>query len=584
MGDFFLYAFFLCLGFLHRDGVLAKCNRGWWSLIAFASGFAGGAWVITQPVPDRAVNDSQPAHLFIGFAWLAVFMAAAPLIERLASASFVSDAIRTINSRFLTIYLWHSTAIILGYHLLWSVETPLPRGLFTASVVGLMFAGTAAFVALFGWCEDVAGRRTPQLWPGALARNPRVREPRGRRIIMGALAISGAFAFVSVGATSLAALTASAGARTGIETASSASAATAADEPTTRSLRTPSQAPAPPSVDTDITPVVVTANTAADTIDASSDTAADARVATLVATAQAWIDRNGVAGLQFGISKPGSLYWVDAVGTLGREDSYDTFSVTKTLTTTLILREVEGGRIDLDAPLPPLSALPSFPSSRFTVRQFLSHMSGLVPYNETPTYQANPSSITTAATALAAAAAEPLRFTPGAMSNYSSTNYLVLGLLLEDLTGVPFEHLLSESLTQPLGLSSAVLTPSLPGVPNLSTSGLVMNTADLLAWTSYYFRDHAELSPDTWATLTSIDSATSLGTGLIWYCPCTIGSDGGYEWKAVGYAGPTTVIQYSASDDVAIVVNLSASLWQSDAFFNSVLGLFEALRAVANAG
>ena len=117
-----------------------------------------------------------------------------------------------------------------------------------------------------------------------------------------------------------------------------------------------------------------------------------------------------VDGRQFGIGKPGSLYWVDAVGSLGREDSYDTFSVTKTLTTTLILREVEAGRIDLDTPLPQLSALPSFPSSRFTVRQLLSHMSGLVPYNETSAYAANPSSITTAAAALAGAAAEPLRF------------------------------------------------------------------------------------------------------------------------------------------------------------------------------
>ncbi|MEO5837934.1 MAG: serine hydrolase [Acidimicrobiales bacterium] len=587
IGDFFLYAFFLCLGFMHRDGVLAKCSRGWWTLIALASGTAGAAWVITQPVPDHVVNDSHPAHLFIGFAWLAVFMAAAPLIERLASASFLRDTIRTINSRSLTIYLWHSTAIILGYHLLWNVDTPLPRGVFTASVVGLMFAGTAAFVALFGWLEDFAGDRKPQLWPGALARNPKVREPQGRRIVVGAMAVSGAFGFFSVGATSLESLTATASASSSVATATSASAVA---DTTTHTLRTPSQAPAPPSVDTVITPAVVVADTATDTSDtgatvnASFDTAVDSRVATTIATVRAWLDQNGVAGVQFGVSKSGSFYLVDSVGTLGADDTYDIWSVTKTLTTTLVLREVEAGNLDLDAPLPQLSALPSFPSSQFTVRELLSHTSGLIPYRDSPTYAADPSAITSPALALAAAAAEPLLFTPGSKGSYSSTNYLVLGLLLEDITGTPFAQLVRDSITQPLGLDSAVLLPSARGEPNFSTGGLLMDTADLLAWTSYYFRDHAELSADTWTMMSTIDPASSLGTGLIGYCPCIAGPDGGYQWKGLGYAGATTLIQYSPSDDVAIVINLSESLWKSDAFFNSINGLFESLRAIADAG
>jgi len=316
----------------------------------------------------------------------------------------------------------------------------------------------------------------------------------------------------------------------------------------------------------------------------STDDDVDPRIATLVATATTWLQQNGVQGLQVGISKSGSLYWVDSVGSLGSSDSYDIWSVTKTLTTTLVLREVEAGHLDLDAPLPQLSALPSFNASQFTVRELLSHRSGLVPYRDSPTYVANPNSITTPASALAAAAAEPLQFAPGTQGSYSSTNYLVLGLLLEDLTGKPFEQLLRESITQPLGLESAVLTPSLPGEPNFSTGGLLMDTADLLAWTSYYFRDHADLSPETWAMMSTIDPASSLGTGLIGYCPCTTGPDGQYQWKGLGYAGSTTLIQYSPSDDVAIVLNLSEPLWRSDAFFNSILGLFESFRAIADAG
>ena len=358
VGDFFLYAFFLCLGFLHRDGVLAKCNRTWWTLIAFASAIAGAAWVITQPVPERVVNDSHPAHLFIGFAWLAVFMAVAPLIERLASASFVGDVIRTINSRSLTIYLWHSTAIILGYHLLWNVETPLPRGLFTASVVGLMFAGTAAFVALFGWCEDLAGHRTPRLWPGALARNPPRREPQARRVIAGAMAISGAFGFFTVGTASLATLTVERGRRLRHRNG---------EQRRCRHCR---------RRDGDALAAYTVAGPRAAERRHRHHTRRRNRE--FCGRGDRRIDRHdrrcphrhvgrhgpGVArsqrrrGSAVRYQQRGSLYWVDSVGSLGSEDSYDIFSVTKTLTTTLILREVEAGNIDLDAPLPPLSALP----------------------------------------------------------------------------------------------------------------------------------------------------------------------------------------------------------------------------------
>jgi CubicO group peptidase (beta-lactamase class C family) len=591
VGDFFLYSFFLCLGFLHRDGVLARINRGVWAVLAFVGATAGAAWVITQPVPDKVVNDSHPAHLFIGFAWLAGFMAIAPLIERLASASFARDTIRTINSRSLTIYLWHSTAIILGYHLLWNLTTPLPRGVFTASVVGLMFAGTAAFVAMFGWFEDVAGRRRLQLWPGALASNTRVREPQGRRIIAGAMAVSGAFGFFTVGATSVEAL---ANRTNSTSTVLTASTATGTAESTTHSLRTPSQAPAPPSVDAVITPVLVTTTdddaSVASATKVSTDSTVDPTVAKLVATARAWLDQNGVSGVQFGISKGGTVDAVDAVnavnatGTLGVDDTYDIWSVTKTLTTTLILREFEAGAIDLDAPLPQLSAVPSFPASQFTVRELLSHTSGLVNYRDTPTYLGAPNSITTPAEALTDAAAQPLLFTPGSKGSYSSTNYLVLGFLLEDITGMSFDQLVQESIAQPLGLSSLQITPPMPGEPNFSTGGITMDTADLLTWTTYYLRDHAGLSADTWTMMSTLDPASSLGTGLIGYCPCTVDASGAFQWKAVGYAGSTTLIQYSPRDDVAIVVNLSEPLWKSDAFFASILGLFESLRAVVDAG
>jgi CubicO group peptidase (beta-lactamase class C family) len=147
-----------------------------------------------------------------------------------------------------------------------------------------------------------------------------------------------------------------------------------------------------------------------------------------------------------------------------------------------------------------------------------------------------------------------------------------------------FDQLVRDSIAQPLGLDSLQITPPMPGEPNFSTGGITMDTADLLTWTTYYLRDHAGLSAATWTMMATLDPASSLGTGLIGYCPCTVDASGAYQWKAIGYAGSTTLIQYSPSDDVAIVVNLSEPLWKSDAFFASILGLFESLRAAVDTG
>ena len=127
VGDFALYAIFVALGFLHRDGRLAQLTRRTWAVAAAVTGAAAAAWVLTQPVHDMVVNDSHPAHLLIGFAWLALSLSVAPLIEQVARRRHVANVIAAMNSRSMTVYLWHSTAIIVGYQLLWRVPFAVRR-------------------------------------------------------------------------------------------------------------------------------------------------------------------------------------------------------------------------------------------------------------------------------------------------------------------------------------------------------------------------------------------------------------------------------------------------------------------------
>ncbi|MFN0090743.1 MAG: acyltransferase family protein [Acidimicrobiales bacterium] len=179
LGDFALYGLFVCLGFLHRDGVLGRLSASRWLGAGAMAAGAAGLWGLTQPVPDGVVNNSHPMHLFVGFAWLALAFAAQRPLARLADARLTGPLVHAVTQRSLTIYLWHSGVIILAYQLLWRSHLDLPPGVFSAALLALVAAGVAAVVAAVGWIEDAAGARPARLWPRRAA--SKVRSPSDRR-------------------------------------------------------------------------------------------------------------------------------------------------------------------------------------------------------------------------------------------------------------------------------------------------------------------------------------------------------------------------------------------------------------------
>jgi CubicO group peptidase (beta-lactamase class C family) len=139
-------------------------------------------------------------------------------------------------------------------------------------------------------------------------------------------------------------------------------------------------------------------------------------------------------------------------------------SVTKAFTAVLVMQAVEAGRLALDDHLGELvegqrggapGDLPApLPADwqAVTVRQMLSHVSGL------PDVIADPMSVSWLAEArgpaLEAAAALPMQFEPGTEWSYNQTNYVLLGALVERLSGQPFGALLAETILAPLGLTA----------------------------------------------------------------------------------------------------------------------------------
>jgi len=124
-------------------------------------------------------------------------------------------------------------------------------------------------------------------------------------------------------------------------------------------------------------------------------------------------------------------------------------SVTKRLTAATILSLVEAGMIDLDAPIGAYLDEIEGPLTRVTVRQLLTHSSG-VPGN----FEAEIGLEYSTSEHLQKITALPLSFEPGSKSSYSNNGYTILGALIERISGKAWHEAVIERVTKPLGLSS----------------------------------------------------------------------------------------------------------------------------------
>jgi CubicO group peptidase (beta-lactamase class C family)/surface polysaccharide O-acyltransferase-like enzyme len=592
LGDLALYSVFLMAGFLHREGRFDHLGPRGWGKVAVGATVAAVAWIATQPVPLHVVNNSHPAHLFVGAAWLSVLFAMRLPISRWSARPRPRALVDWVSQRTMTIYLWHSTAIILTFQVL-ARRASYPTGVYAAAMIGGMLGVTVLLVLAFGWIEDVAARRAPRVCPLLVppgdTPSERVRFAHHRRLVHRAVGVPAFAGLVLVG---IVAATVGPHDTASAESAAGTDQVGAAAQASTRRPPVPSQAPPRPQFEATNAPATTLAPRTAvlgATRDATGATgarataptvdpeplapAADAALAAVLQrTIDEWHDRWAVPGVTVGVLVPGEAEWHGAVGAdavnglaVTATDHFDIGSITKTFTGTLVFQLAAEGRIALDAPLPKLTLVPEFPYDKgITVRQLLTHATGIPNYRDTPTFAAAPDAIDTPAEALAASLREPLHFAPGTSVEYSSSNFLVLGFLLEQVTGQTFDELLRTRVLDPAGLVDLVHRAPEPQAPNFSTSGIVTDTATLLRWAVALYRDHVVLDADALADMHRIDTTTGLGAASYGYCPCTVDPDGTSHWRWIGHSGGTTQLVYSDVDDLAIALNVTDSLWLAD--------------------
>jgi beta-N-acetylhexosaminidase len=145
---------------------------------------------------------------------------------------------------------------------------------------------------------------------------------------------------------------------------------------------------------------------------------------------------------------------------------YDAASLTKpVVTAALVAMELEAGRLSLDSPIS--TCLPEWNSGpqpmwrqAVTIRHLLTHSSGLpghVPYYE---------QLKTKREIISRAVAEALNYEPGSKCEYSDPGFILLGEILERISGHTLEELAREMIFGPLGMNNSMFNPP-PSLRNL---------------------------------------------------------------------------------------------------------------------
>ena len=196
----------------------------------------------------------------------------------------------------------------------------------------------------------------------------------------------------------------------------------------------------------------------------------------------------GVPGAVVLVDAPGQCLWETSLGTrdvttnasptLG--DHFRVGSVTKTFTGTAVLQLVDEGSIGLDDPVSKyLADVPG--GEAITVRELLQMSSGLYNYSEDPGFNAsldaNPARIWSPDELLAIAYAHPPDFPPGAAFHYSNTNSILLGRIVETVTGNALRDELRRRIFEPLHMRDTML-PALadPSIPDPHPRGYMYGT------------------------------------------------------------------------------------------------------------
>ncbi|WP_370465780.1 serine hydrolase domain-containing protein [Nocardia sp. GTS18] len=172
---------------------------------------------------------------------------------------------------------------------------------------------------------------------------------------------------------------------------------------------------------------------------------------------------NVIPGAVVVVRSPKEGDWTETFGTrvigaddpLSADDYFRIGSNTKTMTSTVILQLVQEGKLALEDPIDKYR--PGVPNGdQITIAQLSEMRSGLYSYTFDPEFNAtldsDPDKVWTPEEMLAIAFSHPVNFAPGEKFEYSNTNTILLGLVIEKVTQMSAAENFQKRIFEPLGL------------------------------------------------------------------------------------------------------------------------------------
>ncbi|EOP60186.1 D-alanyl-D-alanine carboxypeptidase [Bacillus cereus VDM053] len=145
-------------------------------------------------------------------------------------------------------------------------------------------------------------------------------------------------------------------------------------------------------------------------------------------------------------------------------------SVTKTFTATVVLQLAEENRLNLDDSiekwLPGVIQGNGYDDKQITIRQLLNHTSGIAEYTRSKSFNLMDTKKSYRAEELVKMGSSmPPDFAPGKSWSYSNTGYVLLGILIETVTGNSYAEDIENRIIEPLELSNTFLPGNSSVIP-----------------------------------------------------------------------------------------------------------------------
>jgi len=183
-----------------------------------------------------------------------------------------------------------------------------------------------------------------------------------------------------------------------------------------------------------------------------------------------------VPGISLAIVREGSVVYSRGYGYSSMElqqtardaSLYELGSISKQFTATAIMLLVGEGRIALDMPLSLF--VNDFPRGKdIKLRDLLTMRSGIPDYTDQPGFDAAVFTPTTPADIIATVKKLPLDFEPGTRWEYSNTNYVLLGIVIEKASGQTYSNYVYQKILRPLNMAATQYGNVGASSPDLAT-------------------------------------------------------------------------------------------------------------------